>query len=296
MEQAEITILLMINELKNLYKEFEKECDPSVLENIKSNMETNIKSYIELKEKYPNTIYKLRNSDTAIKMIKNQYNERICFLAKKSLKEYKIEIFKALSEHHQDVETKNILTKIRESHEYLDRQADNYQESIKLLNVFHDNVEDLYSNIIHNDLDIYEAFSIVIENGDFKNYMIAIAELIRDNKLNKANLDNILRQYFINKITDIKLDLLNLLLSYIYIVITSYIVTERESRNIKTLKLYFKIKEGDFYKYKYNEIKSICQEHFARISRNMDYSDELFWVEIQDMFDLSYSQIEKLKK
>jgi hypothetical protein len=67
--------------------------------------------------------------------------------------------------------------------------------------------------------------------------------------------------------------------------------------NIEILKLYFKIKEGDFYKYRYNEIKSICEKQFSRLYRdnNIDYSEELFTVKIQKMFDLSYSQMEAFK-
>jgi len=107
-----------------------------------------------------------------------------------------------------------------------------------------------------------------------------------------------LKEYYIDNIRDIKLDLIDLLLSYINFVVNAYILTDKEMYNIGILKLYFKIKEGDFYKYRYEAIKSVCQKQYLRLNRDnhIDYYEELFLVKMQDVFDLSYEQLEKLKQ
>jgi hypothetical protein len=148
-----------------------------------------------------------------------------------------------------------------------------------------------------DDLDLSEVFNIVLEKGIFKNYITEVAKLVRNGELNKENLDNLLKEYHTD-CQNAKLDLLDLLLSYVNIIIDDHIITEKERRNAGILKLFFRIKEGDFYKHRYDEIKSICQNQFLRLYRdnNIDYNEELFTVEMQGLFDLSYSQINEFKQ
>jgi len=286
-----------VQELKSLNNQLETAKEPTILENIKTNMEETIKACIGLEIVYPNSIWKLKDAEVKFDMVKERYNERLYLIVKKSLEEYKLKMAQSISERERDLETESIFEQIQYIQGFIENSAKNYQDCIDSFIEFHDDVEDLFSSLMYNDLDIAEAFTIVLEKTTFKDYITDIAKLICDNELKKENIDSILKQFNIYNIKDIKLDLLDLLLSYINIVINTHIITEKERRNIETLKLYFRIKEGDFYKYRCNEIKFVCQKQFARLSRNnMDYSDELFWVGIQDMFDLSYSQLEKLSK
>lgn len=148
-----------------------------------------------------------------------------------------------------------------------------------------------------NDLDLSEAFNIVLEKGTFKNYIIDIIKLVCNNELNRENLDRIIKEYHTDY-KNAKLDLLDLLLSYINMAVSDHIITEKERENARFLKLFFRIKEGDFHKYRYDEIKLICQNQFLRLYKdnNIDYGEELYTVAMQDLFDLSYSQMNEFKQ
>jgi hypothetical protein len=293
---ADDTLLSKVEQLKELNITFESTEDPIILENIKSEMESLIGFCIMHENLYPTSIVKLKDSEIMQYKVKERYNERLYLTVKKSLEQYKSKMSEQISESDRDYETESIFSQIQHFQSYLEKTAINYDECLSGFAALHDEVEDLFSNLIHNDLDLSEAFTIILEKITFKDYITAIANLIRNNELNKDNLDKILNEYHIYNIRDIKLDLLDLILSYVYFVIDTHIITEKERNNIETLKLYFRIKEGDFYKYRREQIKSVCQKQFARLYQNTNYSDELFKVEIQSIFDLSYSQLEKFKK
>jgi hypothetical protein len=149
----------------------------------------------------------------------------------------------------------------------------------------------------YNDMDLSEAFTVVLEKGTFKQYIVDIATLICNNELNRENLDTLLKERH-TEYQEAKLDLLDLLLSYIEIVVNTHVVTEKERHNIEMLKLYFKVKEGDFYKHRYDEIKSICQKQFARTYSDnyIDHGESVFRVEMQGIFDLSFAQMDEFKQ
>jgi hypothetical protein len=149
-----------------------------------------------------------------------------------------------------------------------------------------------------NDLEFSDAFHAIIQKETFKDYVYDIAKLICNNDLNRENLDSILNKYQIRNICDIKMDLMDLLLSYINAVLDDDIITEKENHNIEMLKLYFRIKEGDFYKYRYDEIKQLCKKQFVRLYQDNDISlsESVFGVEMQSIFDLSYQQMDEFKQ
>ena len=289
-------ILETVQKLQSLLNQLETEKEPSILVNIKSEIEVWIKHCIELKRLYPKSIYKLKDAEENLQQLNERYNYRLFITVKEALKDYMLKMSQSISEQDKDSETESMFEKIQYYEGFLEKSAKNYQESVKAFTEFHDTVEDLYSNQMNNDLELSEAFSIIIEKALFRDYNTEIVKLICNNELSKENINHVLKDFYIHNIKDIKLDLLDLSLSYINFVLDKHIITEKESKNINILKLYFRIKEGDFYKLRYNEIQSICQNQSEKFSISYtDYNEELFWVKIQDMFDLSYSQLEKLK-
>ncbi|MCL1933574.1 MAG: hypothetical protein FWF53_07175 [Candidatus Azobacteroides sp.] len=286
-----------IEKIHELNAQLETVKEPVLLESTKSSMEVLIKNCIETEILYPNATCKLKDAQEKLQQVKERYNERLYFIVAELLENYKLKIAGQISESEKDFETENIFTQIQYYAGFIEKTAKNCQECLDSFTEFHNEAEDLFSDLIYNDLDLSEAFTVLLERRTFKNYVTSIAILIGKNELNKENLDNVLKEYLIENIKDIKSDLLDLLLSYIDIVVNTHIITEKEIQNIALLKLFFRIKEGDFYKYRYNEIKSICQKQFIRMCRKsyLDRSDEIFNVRMQDIFDLSYSQLEKLK-
>ena len=82
------------------------------------------------------------------------------------------------------------------------------------------------------------------------------------------------------------------MLAYINIVLDNNIITENEARNVKLLKKFFKVKEGDFYNYRHKQIESILNKQFERIyaDNQIDTEEALHKVGLQELFDLSYDQ------
>lgn len=133
---------------------------------------------------------------------------------------------------------------------------------------------------------------------DIKSYTYEIVELVAKNELSRERIQDILSKHYIQDIQKIKAELLDVLIAYANFVLDDDIITNDEKSNFEFLKLYFEIKEGDFYKYKKNEIKVIIERQLDRIyqdnliTQNESESNTI----LQDMFDLDYDQLDKMKE
>ncbi len=81
-------------------------------------------------------------------------------------------------------------------------------------------------------------------------------------------------------------------------ILNDHIISGNEKFNVELLKKYFNIKEGDFYKIRYQEVEYILHRQFERIYQDNAVSKEeaLGKVDLQDIFDLSYDQFEEFKE
>ena len=151
---------------------------------------------------------------------------------------------------------------------------------------------------LKEDLELHEAFEIIMQLDDIPEYIKEISELIFIEGLNQKFLKEILAKYHINRVEDIKHDTLNLVIEYINIILNDHEITQKEQLNTSLLKRFFKIKEGDFYTLRYFEIKKIIHKQIEIIHRDnqISYEKALHKVEIQDLFDLSYDQFMEIKK
>ena len=148
------------------------------------------------------------------------------------------------------------------------------------------------------DLDFDNAFEKIASLKAFKPYMDEIINAVVNDNLDRNTLNEILSNYKINDISDIKENTLDLLLLYVSFILDDGIIAEKELANLKVLKLLFKIREGDFYKLRYRKIEQILDEQFKRIyeNNNVDSTEALLKVGLQDLFDLSYDQFQELSK
>jgi hypothetical protein len=149
-----------------------------------------------------------------------------------------------------------------------------------------------------DDLELHEAFGVILSIESFSDYISDIAELIYNNELSRGNLDTILTDHKILRVEDIKEELLDLLIVYINLILNDHIISEKEKRNIGLLKIYFKIKEGDFYNIRYYELEDILQRQFERLylDNSINSEEALHNVDLQDFFDLSYDQFDEFKE
>jgi HNH endonuclease len=143
-----------------------------------------------------------------------------------------------------------------------------------------------------DDLELHKTFGTILSIENFSNYINEITELIHTNELDRSQLDRILKEHHIKQIEVIKEELLDLLLAYINLILNDNVITENEAGNVKILKRVFKIKEGDFYNYRYDELEEVLNRQFERIyaDNKIDTGEGLLKVGLQELFDLSYDQ------
>jgi hypothetical protein len=130
-----------------------------------------------------------------------------------------------------------------------------------------------------------------------KSYIQEIEALIHDQKANTSSLQTILLSYNIPKIDHIKEDLLDIILNHIHSILKDHLITPEEKSTCEYLKKLFKIKEGDFYKYRRNEVEKILHIQFERIYKDqrINQAEALHKIDLQEIFDLSYDQMESFK-
>jgi len=149
-----------------------------------------------------------------------------------------------------------------------------------------------------DDLDLREGVATLALMNEYSPVVQAIAQNIYNNGFDTESRDLILRQHDIVDVVYIKERALNFIIDYIKMVLNDYIVSEKERENVTLLKYYFKIKEGDFYKYKYREITEILYWQFEKIYEDKIVTKEeaVHKVEVQGLFSLSLDQFLEIKK
>ena len=147
-----------------------------------------------------------------------------------------------------------------------------------------------------NDLEFHKTFGTILSIENFSDYINEIIELIHINEFDMLQLDRILNQHHIKQIENIKVEILDLLLVYINLILNDNVINENEGRNLKILKRIFKIKEGDFYSSRYDEVEEVLHRQFERLylDDKIDNEEALFKVGLQELFDLSYDQFIEL--
>ena len=117
-------------------------------------------------------------------------------------------------------------------------------------------------------------------------------------QLNKESLEKVLEEHKIQKIQAIKKELLDLLIVYINLILKDRIITEEEKRSIELLKIYFKIREGDFKRLRLDAVEDTLSRQFQILyaDNKIDSEEALYNVDLQDLFDLSYDQFDKIKE
>lgn len=143
----------------------------------------------------------------------------------------------------------------------------------------------------------FSRFILQNEVDGSKGYLLEILKLL-DNNFELNCFNSILKRYNIQKIGDIKFESLDLLISYADFILTDNLISENEIQDFSILKRVFRIKEGDFVKFKRFEVVELLKKELMRIySDNLvDGNEQLLNLNLQSMFDLSYDEFEHIKK
>lgn len=140
--------------------------------------------------------------------------------------------------------------------------------------------------------ELKNAVKKMIDSGDFSPRICGILNLIIEDKMNSIDLNNYLRQQYFT-IKDVKLETLQIIINYANMCLEDDIISDQEMRNIQLLKLFLKVKEGDFISYgKGLEIKEILIWQLRKMYKDniIDKNEALMKTKLQGLFDLNYDQ------
>jgi hypothetical protein len=141
-------------------------------------------------------------------------------------------------------------------------------------------------------MNLQKAFKTIGSQANNNKYIVDICNLIYENKLETTGVNEVLKKYNISKTSEIKEELLDLILSYIKLVLKDNVLTSEEENNVRLLKLLFSIEEGDFLKYHSTQIAEILKIELLMLYRDkfIDDKEALKKGSLQRLFDLSYDQ------
>lgn len=139
---------------------------------------------------------------------------------------------------------------------------------------------------------IKKAVKELLEERKYSPMMVRCLNLILDDKMNSIALKKCLSESGY-ALSVIKPEALQVILDYSEIILEDEILTENEIRIITLLKMFFQIKDGDFYTYGKKEIvdkvlTAQLQKMYA--DRIIDKEEALMKTDLQGLFCLSYDQ------
>ena len=140
---------------------------------------------------------------------------------------------------------------------------------------------------------IQETAQELITRKEYPEVIKAALQLIIDEQMNSLALDKVLADKGIRRITDIKEKTLDVLLDYADIILEDDILTSDELRNLKMLKLFFRIEEGDFQKNnKFARVESIIVRQLEKLYADniIDEQEALHQSELQGVFGLGFDE------
>ena len=122
-------------------------------------------------------------------------------------------------------------------------------------------------------------------------------QLVVDDQMNSIALDKVLAERGIRRITDIKEKTLDVVLDYADMILEDDILTPEELRNMKMLKLFFRIEERDFEKnQKFDRVEAIIIKQLEKLYADniLDEQEALHQSDLQGVFGLGYDEYSEI--
>lgn len=140
---------------------------------------------------------------------------------------------------------------------------------------------------------IQETAQELITRKEYPDVIKTALQLIMDGQMSSLALDKVLAEKGIRRITDIKEKTLDVLLDYADIILEDDVLTPDELRNLKMLKLFFRIEEGDFQKNnKFARVESIIVRQLEKLYADniIDEQEALHQSDLQGVFGLGFDE------
>lgn len=137
----------------------------------------------------------------------------------------------------------------------------------------------------------------LIARKEYPEVIKAALQLIVDGQMSSLALDKVLAEKGIRRITDIKEKTLDVLLDYADIILEDDSLSQEELTNLKMLKLFFRIEEGDFQKnHKFQRVEAIIVHQLEKLYADniLEYQEELHQSDMQGVFGLGHDEYMKI--
>lgn len=139
----------------------------------------------------------------------------------------------------------------------------------------------------------------LLSTHEYHPVVVELLKLILNNQLSGLERDKVLSMHGIRRISDMKEHTLVVILDYAFVCLEDGKLEDAEMHNMKMLKLFFGIEEGDFYKNNLeSKVNAIIGEQLRKIYADgvVDYEEALHMGDLQNLFGLSYGQFETIVK
>ena len=137
---------------------------------------------------------------------------------------------------------------------------------------------------------IKEVVKKLMTSHHYSSCMTNTIDLIISDKMNSLELNRCLSDNNYS-IDDIKEEALSLIIDYSKVILEDGIITKDEMRNISMLKLFYRIKEGEFFEFgKKEDVTDVLLQQLRKLYADdtIDRGEAVMKTELQELFGLCY--------
>lgn len=126
--------------------------------------------------------------------------------------------------------------------------------------------------------------------NNYSSCMVKTLDLIMSDKMNSLELNRCLSDNNLS-VDSIKEEALSLIIDYSKVILEDGIITKDEMRNISMLKLFYRIKEGEFFEFgKKEAVTDVLLQQLRKLyaDNTIDKGEAVMKTELQELFGLCY--------
>lgn len=123
-----------------------------------------------------------------------------------------------------------------------------------------------------------------------------VAKVLATEEVTRSNFRDIRSKVLLSSSTSFRNQIIGMVLFYARVCVRDHELTTDEKENLQLLNTLFQIEEGEFYSHRVSELSDVLSHQVLRIiqDRKLEYSEDLFQVDLQRTFGLSYDQYVEL--
>lgn len=137
---------------------------------------------------------------------------------------------------------------------------------------------------------IQKAVKELMLSHHYSSCMTKTLDLIVNDKMNRLELNRCLSENNMS-IDDIKTEALSFIIDYSKAVLEDSIITKEEIRNITLFRLFYSVKDGDFFEYgKKEDVYGVLLQQLRKLyaDNSIDREEAVMKTELQGLFGLCY--------